>query len=108
MASPADSRGRQGPLRDDEQAENEHQELTQRLARSEQMAAVGQLAAGIAHDVSNYLTAITGPLDQVQRALADGASSFAAIRQDVATAALAAADAAQSVRRLERRCTTCS
>ncbi|HEY8743370.1 MAG TPA: hypothetical protein VIU62_09740, partial [Chloroflexota bacterium] len=96
MVSAADSADQQQQRRDDEHADVE----ASRLVRSQSLETMGKLAAGVVHDMSNCLAAITGQLDQVQRALADGSASMEEIRQAVGIAALASADATQCVHRL--------
>ena len=66
------------------------------LVRSEKLRALGQMAAGIAHDLNNILAAILGQTDLL-RLRAAGLPIYEALN----TLELAATDAAEVVRRLQ-------
>lgn len=50
-------------------------ELQEEVARSERLAAVGQLAAGVAHEVRNPLSGISGFVELLQRKVTDNAAA---------------------------------
>jgi nitrogen-specific signal transduction histidine kinase/ActR/RegA family two-component response regulator len=71
-AALADLRRAQVALEAHHRSENE--QLEQRLAQAQAADAVGRLAAGVAHDFSNVLTAILGHAEDLSDALYDGPS----------------------------------
>jgi two-component system, cell cycle sensor histidine kinase and response regulator CckA len=73
----------------------EQRHLEQRLAQQDRLDAVGQLAAGIAHNFNNMLVAIRGYAE-----LAGGRTSLEAARRDVAVVVETAERAADLVRHL--------
>jgi signal transduction histidine kinase/CheY-like chemotaxis protein len=76
-----------------------YQELRQaqdELVRSEKLRALGQLAAGIAHDLNNMLAIILGQTEFLRLTIVETKAKAA-----LAPLATAAADAAQMVRRLQ-------
>lgn len=73
--------------------------LEERLAETEKMRALGQLAAGVAHDINNNLAAILGPAQLAQESVATSPETQELL-SDLAFIERAAQDAAQTVRRL--------
>jgi GAF domain-containing protein len=72
------------------------QRAQEELVRSEKLRALGQMAAGIAHDLNNMLAAILGQVELLQLRVADPE-----VRAGLATLETAAADGAHVVRRLQ-------
>ena len=72
-----------------------NQEETQKSLQSQKMAAIGQLAGGVAHDFNNNLTAIIGSLELVQAT--DDPEDH---KLDVENALVAARQAATTVKQL--------
>ena len=66
------------------------------LIRSEKLRALGQMAAGIAHDLNNILAAILGQTDLLRLRASDRP-----VQEALNTLELAATDAAEVVRRLQ-------
>lgn len=79
-----------------EQDVTEKRRLESILAQSEKLAAVGQLAAGVAHEINNPLTAIVANAQILQRELPPDTD----IQESVELIARAGARAAQVVRNL--------
>lgn len=65
-------------------------ELEERLRQSQKMECVGQLAAGVAHDINNVLTVIQGHADLLREALPEQSPQARSIRQICAAAERAA------------------
>jgi PAS domain S-box-containing protein len=55
--------------------------LERQLRQAQKMEAIGQLAAGVAHDFNNILTVIQGHAGLMERALAEGKSSPRSLEQ---------------------------
>ena len=66
------------------------------LIRAEKLRALGQMSAGIAHDLNNTLAAILGQVELMQTQTADPA-----LRESLGILEVAATDGAQVVRRLQ-------
>ncbi len=66
-----------------------------RMAQSDKLRAVGELAAGVAHNLNNSLTVIQGRAQLLQRRAADEATS-----KSLETIIQAVADGAQTLRRI--------
>ena len=66
------------------------------LIRSEKLRALGQMAAGIAHDLNNILAAILGQTDLLRLRVSD-----LPVQEALKTLEVAATDAAEVVRRLQ-------
>lgn len=81
-------------------AEADQLQLERSLAHMEKMHALGQLAAGIAHDINNHLAAILGPIELLELSLDAEHPPTADQLQEVAFVRRAADDAARTVRRL--------
>src|SRR6266850_4696301 len=64
--------------------------LERQLRQAQKMEAIGQLAAGVAHDFNNILTVIQGHAGLMQRTLADGKPSAKSLEQ-ISKAAIRAA-----------------
>ena len=67
--------GRLGRIIERTQIEEDRAALQDQLHQAHKMEAVGQLAAGVAHDFSNLLTVIRGHTDRATTLLADGAQA---------------------------------
>ena len=75
---------------DFKQAEQESNRLREDLHQSQKLQAVGELAAGVAHDFNNMLTVITGHIDLLKRQVTftdEGRESIGAILQATQQAA---------------------
>jgi two-component system cell cycle sensor histidine kinase/response regulator CckA len=64
--------------------------LERQLRQAQKMEAIGQLAAGVAHDFNNILTVIQGHADLMERMMAEGKSSPKSLKQ-ISKAAIRAA-----------------
>ena len=83
--------------------------LRQRLARSDKMEALGQLAGGLAHDFNNHLQVIVGNLDLLRPGAAPGNAGdprLAAIQRSLASASELVRDLLTFARRRELEHTT--
>jgi PAS domain S-box-containing protein len=76
--------------------------LEERLARTQRMEAIGQLAGGVAHDFNNILTVVLGYVDLAMRSLPVGAPAAAHIRE-IGEAARQASDLTQELLSLARK-----
>jgi signal transduction histidine kinase/DNA-binding response OmpR family regulator len=82
----------------------EEHSLRQRLARSDKMEALGQLAGGLAHDFNNHLQVIVGNLDLLRQGAGLGAAGdprLASIHRSVASASELVRDLLTFARRRE-------
>jgi len=68
----------------------ERLELEERLRQSQKMECIGQLAAGVAHDINNVLTVIQGHADLLRESLPEDTPQARSIRQICAAAERAA------------------
>jgi len=90
------------PARD---AQEQQQRLRERLILASRLAMVGEIAAGIAHEVNQPLAAITNYAWACQRLLGTSDADIAEIRtalQEIGTQAVRAGDAIRRLRRLAR------
>ena len=72
------------------------EEAQERLVQSERLRALGEMAAGVAHDINNVLGIILGNVQLAKRKLESGSGAAKSIE----AIELAAEDAAETVRRL--------
>ena len=54
------------------------QQIQRQLVKSEKLAAIGQIAASVAHEINNPIAVIQGNLDLMREALGDHAAPVAA------------------------------
>jgi signal transduction histidine kinase len=78
----------------------ERKRLHARLMVADRMASLGTLAAGIAHEINNPLTFVTGNLEVAAEALHDAAAPSARARDELALVISDARDGAERVRRI--------
>lgn len=76
--------------------------LERHLITAEKLNALGQLAAGVAHDINNTLGAVLGPAQLAREALAAGTAQPEQLAADLALIEQAAQDVAGIVQRLQR------
>jgi signal transduction histidine kinase/CheY-like chemotaxis protein len=81
---------------DQRQAYRELQQAKDELVRSEKLRALGQMAAGIAHDLNNMLAAILGQAELLRLRI-----QLPEVQEALQTLYTAATDGAQVVRRLQ-------
>lgn len=76
--------------------------LEERLARSERMEAIGQLAGGVAHDFNNILTVLLGYVELAMHSLPDDAPAAEHVRE-IGNATRRASDLTQGLLSLARK-----
>ena len=92
-------------LTPERQAQSQQQELRERLILVSRLAMVGEIAAGIAHEVNQPLAAITNYAWASKRLLGASDPDIAEVRtalQEIGTQAVRAGDAIRRLRRLAR------
>jgi two-component system sensor kinase FixL len=89
-------------LTPEREALSKQQELRERLIAVSRLAMVGEIAAGIAHEVNQPLAAITNYAWACQRLLAAGAPDISEVRSALQEIGSQAARAAEIIRRLRR------
>lgn len=88
-------------LTQQQQLSAERQQLLLTLARSEKLRALGQLSAGVAHDVNNALATISGAAELLKESLSASSAATTEGLRDVDIILRAAKDAAHTVQRLQ-------
>jgi two-component system, LuxR family, sensor kinase FixL len=89
-------------LTPEHQAREQQQRLRERLIRASRLAMVGEIAAGIAHEVNQPLTAITNYASASGRLLGASDPDLAEVRSALHEIAAQATRAADTIRRLRR------
>jgi two-component system sensor kinase FixL len=92
-------------LTPEREAKEQQQRLRERLILASRLAMVGEIAAGIAHEVNQPLAAITNYAWACQRVLGASDPDIAEVRaalQEIGTQAVRAADTIRRLRRLAR------
>jgi PAS domain S-box-containing protein len=77
-------------------AYNELRRVQEESIRAEKLRALGQMSAGVAHDLNNMLAAVLGQIDLLRLRVSDPA-----VREALNTVEVAATDGAHVVRRLQ-------
>ena len=79
----------------------ERKRMHKKLLVSDRMASLGTLAAGIAHEINNPLSYVTGNLEMIAETLADSTTAPSGATRDELTAAVSdARDGAERVRKI--------
>ena len=89
-------------LTPEHQAREQQQRLRERLIRASRLAMVGEIAAGIAHEVNQPLTAITNYAWASERLLGASDPDLAEVRSALHEISAQATRAAHTIRRLRR------
>ena len=80
----------------------DRRQLEERLARSERMEAIGQLAGGVAHDFNNILTVVLGYVELAERQLSAEHPAMESVRE-IGNATRRASDLTQDLLSLSRK-----